>query len=318
MSNKKDFLNDFFGYIIVAITCTLYILTAVFVLTPTDKTIGQIVGEGFLAFCMGVSINRILTLQGISNAMKSDSMKATMKIYSDTVIKISPTINKLGNWCHTKNELTYKRQRIKILARAGLKYEDCFEEDGTAKELNLTCNEVPIEIDKSKFKNKFAKANELRRIKNLKQKNKESKKEYNFKIKCYWQAVNLKLSELYSNELTSENNGKKDDPNNMGKKISEYVVQSGTKDIASKIVLASALGVYGVKLIEQFSWINLIWTGFQICMFLCFGLIKMRESYMFVINEYRGRIIKKIDNLEEFDADIKKDKGEKDNGQTSI
>ena len=71
MSEKtKEILSNCFGYIIVAITCILYILTTVFVLNPSGKTIGQIIGEGILAFCMAVSINRLLSMQGILNAMK--------------------------------------------------------------------------------------------------------------------------------------------------------------------------------------------------------------------------------------------------------
>ena len=330
MSEKaKEILSNCFGYIIVGITCVLYILTTVFVLNPSGKTLGQIIGEGILAFCMGVSINHLLSVQGILNAMKTELVDKTMKLYAKTVEKISNIINKLGDWCHKKNLITYKRQRIKILARAGLKYDDCFYEDGTAKSFVSTCVIEPIIKDKEKLKNKATKQGEKIRIKNLKRKNKDAKKEDKYKRKCYWLAVNLKLSELYPNDLTSEG-GKKDDPNYLGQTINEYLTISSIKDIVAKICLAIVFGIYGIKLIESFSWVNLIWTGFQICTFLCFGLIKMRMSYMFITNDYRGRIIKKIDNLEEFDADTEKNiqpteqiiheteqKGETENGKSN-
>lgn len=318
----KEFLSSCFGYIIVGITCVLYILTTVFVLNPTDKSIGQIIGEGILAFCMGVSINHLLSVQGILNGMKAEDTTKTMKLYSTTVEKISNKINLLGEWCHNKNSITYKRQRTKILARAGLKYGDCFYEDGTAKFFVPTYNEKPIIKDKEKLKNKNTRKSEKIRIKSLKRENKEAKKEYKYKRKCYWQAVKLKLSELYPNDLTSEG-GKKDDPNYLGETINSYLAINSIKDIVAKICLALVFGIYGIKLVESFSWINFIWTGFQICTFLCFGLLKMRTSYMFITNDYRGRIIKKIDNLEEFDADTiniqsniteKEVKGEIENG----
>lgn len=306
MSEKvKEILSNCFGYIIVGITCVLYILTTVFILNPSGKTLGQIIGEGILAFCMGVSINHLLSVQGIINAMKTELVDKTMKLYAKTVEKISVIINKLGDWCHKKNLITYKRQRIKILARAGLKYDDCFYEDGTAKSFVSTCVIEPIIKDKEKLKNKMTRQSEKIRIKNLKRKNKDAKKEDKYKCKCYWLAVKLKLSELYPNDLTSEG-GKKDDPNYLGQTINEYLTISSIKDIVAKICLAIVFGIYGIKLIESFSWVNLIWTGFQICTFLCFGLIKMRMSYMFITNDYRGRIIKKIDNLEEFDAGTEK------------
>ena len=307
MSDKaKEILSGCFGYIIVGITCALYILTTVFILNPTGKTIGQILGEGILAFCMGISINHLLSVQGIMNAMKSEIVSKTMNLYAKTVEKISGKINKLGEWCHNKNDITYKRQRIKILARAGLKYSDCFYEDGTAKV--FSCEYIPDVIDKDET--------EKQKIKNLKISNKNKKKDYLYKKKCYWQAVKLRLSEIYQNDLTSEG-GKKDDPNYLGQTINEYLKIASIKDVVAKICLAIVFGVYGIKLIESFSWVNLIWTGFQICIFLCFGLIKMRTSYMFVTNDYRGRIIKKIDNLEEFDASVcdtkNEEKGEKEN-----
>ena len=203
MSEKsKEILTNCFGYIIVCITCILYILTTVFVLNPSGKTLGQIIGEGILAFCMGVSINHLLSVQGILNAKKSEVVDGTMKLYAKTVEKISAIINQLGEWCHKKNNITYKRQRIKILARAGLKYCDCFYEDGTAKSFVSTYIEEPIVKDKLKLKDKKTRKSEQIRIKNLKRINSESKKEDKFKRKCYWQAVKLKLTELYPNDLT--------------------------------------------------------------------------------------------------------------------
>ncbi len=317
MSDKdkaKEFLSNCFGYLIVGVTCILYILTTVFMLNPTGKTLGQIIGEGILAFFIGISINRLLSVQGILNGTKTEMVAKTMGLYALTVEKISNIINQLGGWCHKKNNITYQRQRIKILARAGLKYTDCFHEDGTAKEINLVYEEQPIIKNIEKLKNKLTRRNELNRIRTLKRENKDKKRDYDFKKKCYWQAVSLKLSELYPNDLTSEG-GKKDDPNYLGKTINEYLTINSIKDIVAKIFLAIIFGVYGIKLIDSFSWVNLIWTGFQICTFLCFGLIKMRASYMFIINEYRGRIIKKIDNLEEFYADCREDKGEDLNGK---
>ncbi len=296
----KEVINNSFGYIVVAITCILYVLTTVFVLDATGKTVDQIIGEGIIAFLMGISINYLLSIQGILNGMQTDDLQATMKLYASTVIKISPIINKLGEWCHRKNKLTYERQRTKLLARAGLRYSDCFEEDGTAKIFVFSYEKEPT--CKQKYSDKLSRQREKIRVKAVKRKNQEAKKDYNFKRKCYWQSVKLKLTELYPNDLTSEG-GKKDDPNYYGQTIDEYILESNGKTIVAKVFLALIFGVYGFRLIENFSWINLIWTGFQICTFLCFGVIKMRMSYMFITNSYRGRIIKKIDNLEEFDAD---------------
>ena len=78
----------------------------------------------------------------------------------------------------------------------------------------------------------------------------------------------------------------------------------------SKIVFAVVFGVYSVTIIENFSFVELIYKAFQICLLCLMGVSKMQKSKMFVNNGYRGRIVKKINNLEEFYSDCREDKGE--------
>lgn len=298
----KEILSSLFGYIIIIITCALYVLTAVFALNPTGKTIWQIIGDGILVFCMGITMDNLFSIQGVVNGMKSKIVNSTMTLYGSTVEKINTLINKLGPWCSKKNQRTYKEQRTKILSRAGLRYEDCFYSDGTAKSYVSKYVEDPIFKDKNKLKNKVTKRSEQIRIANLKRKNADAKKEDKFKRKCYWLAVKLKLTEIYQSDLTSEG-GKKEDPNNLGPTINDYMTGVSIKTLISRTVLAIILGFYGITLIQDFNWIELLWRAFQICLFCVFGLVKMHKSKMFITNDYRGRIIKKIDNLEEFYAD---------------
>ena len=305
MSDKaKEILKNFLGYIIIFFTCILYILTELFVLGENGKTISQIIAEGFVAFLMGVGVDRMFSIQGITNGMRSDIVNSTMSLYGQTVEKINGFINKLGEWCFEKNAITYKRERILILARAGLKYEDCFDEDGRAKPFTFCFIEKPINKDKERLKNPNERQLEIIRIKEIQRHNKEGKADEKYKRKCYNQAVKLRLSELHANELTSEG-GKKDDPNYLGQTIGEYIRVDSFKTIALKFFMAILFGIYGVTLITEFSWVGLIWKTFQVCIFLILGLVKMKASAMFITNDFRGRIIKKIDNLEEFDADIK-------------
>ena len=46
---------------------------------------------------------------------------------------------------------------------------------------------------------------------------------------------------------------------------------------------------------------RLIWTTLQVALFLAMGVITMFKAYNFVVDEFRGRIVKKIDNLQKFD-----------------
>jgi hypothetical protein len=300
----KEVLSNFFGYLIVAFTCALYVLTTIFVLNPTGKTLGQIIGDGLLAFGIGITINRLMSMQGILNGMRTKVVGDTMVLFGKTVDKVSGVINKLDEWCYKKNLDTYKCQRTKILARAGLKYDDCFFEDGTAKPFVYTLQEHSYTVDEERLKNPLTRKAEKLRIKIASKNRSNAQKDAKFKNKCYLKAVRLKLTDLYASDLTSEG-GKQGDPNYLGLTINEYLTVDSLKSIISKVLLAIAIGIYGIELISNFSWMNLIWRSFQIFIFLAFGLVKLRKSYMFVTNEYRGRIIKKIDRLEEFEADIK-------------
>lgn len=300
----REKIKEIFGYILVGITCGLYILSQLFIIEVKDKTIGQILGEGVVSFFIGITINRLFTLQGIENGRHTDEMSNTMKLYGTTVEKISKNINLLGDWCHKTNAKIYVQERTKILARAGLKYDECFLEDGTAKPYISNYEKKPIIKDKAKLKDKNTRMVEKIRIANIKRENREAKREDKFKRHCYWVAVKLKLTELHPSVLTSDG-AKNNDPKYLGKTIDAYLRESFSKTFLLKVILTIVFGYYGVTIAKDFSWANLVWAGLQISIFLILGLFAMRKSFMFVTNDYRSRIIKKIDNLEEFDADIK-------------
>ena len=116
----------------------------------------------------------------------------------------------------------------------------------------------------------------------------------------YLQAVKLKLTPISAGDLTSEN-GKKDDPFYFGRTKEQYERQSNIMEIISKIGTACIFGYYGVKLLEDFSYADMIWKTLQVAMFLIMGIIKMYQSRMFITDEFRSRIIKKIDNLQKFE-----------------
>ena len=119
-----------------------------------------------------------------------------------------------------------------------------------------------------------------------------------------FRSLRLKLTPITASGLTSEG-GKKQDPYFFGRTKSQYERQTVAKDIISKIAVACLFGYYGAELVQDFSWASLIWKLLQVGIFVVMGVIKMYQSYMFVIDEYRGRIVKKIDNLQKFENYIK-------------
>ena len=207
------------------------------------------------------------------NGDRDERVQNTVKLHGEMVIRISPYIEQLDDWCEMKNREALKIQRTKILASAGMKYDEYFDDDGVAK------NFMP---DAEKLKNKLTRADERRRI------------------RCYRKALKLKLTPLTASTLTSEG-GRKQDPYFLGRTKAQYETRTGIMDIFSKVGTACIFGYYGVSLVQNFSYAALIWTSLQVAIFLAMGVIKMYRSYMFVTDEYRGRIVKKIDNLQKFE-----------------
>jgi hypothetical protein len=268
----KDFFRQNIGYFVVAAVCAVYVATALITIDKTGKTVEQIIADSAIVFCLGVFINRVFDLQGMMNGDRDEKVQATMAVHGETVVKISPYIDKLDDWCKLKNEENLKIQRTRILATEGLRYDDYFNADGSAKN---------IEPDEAKLKNKQLRKMELERL------------------RCFRKALHLKLTPLSAGELTSEGS-KKQDPYNFGRTKVQYEKQTGVTDVISKIGIAVIFGYYGVVLAQNFSYANLIWNGLQVCIFLLTGAIKMYNSYIFITDEYRGRVVKKTNSLEMF------------------
>jgi hypothetical protein len=273
----RDFFRNNLGYFIVGFASVVYILTAFLTIDQTGKSPAQIIANGAIAFFLGLFINRIFDLQGMMSGDREERVQATKEEHGAIVLRISPHIDKLDDWCEEENKRNYKIQRTKILARVGLKYDDCFDEDGVAK--NWTPNEASLQV---------------KGLKRIEQR----------KVRGFLKAVNLKLTPLSAGELTSEG-GKQQDPFYFGRTKAQYEAQHSLGDIISKFGTAIIFGYYGVSLIENFDYARLIWTTLQVALFLVMGVIKMYQAYNFVVDEFRGRIVKKIDNLQKFDNYIK-------------
>ena len=268
----RDFFKQNIGYFIVALVSIVYIATAFITVDETGKTIGEIIADTSVVFFLGLFINRVFDLQGMMNGDRDERVQMAIVTHGETVVKISPYIDKLDDWCKLKNEENLKVQRTRVLASEGMRYEDYFNEDGSAKD---------FKPDEEKLKNKTLRKTEKARI------------------RCFKKALHLKLTPITAGALTSEG-GKKQDPYNFGRTKGQYETQTSVRDIITKICIAGIFGYYGVRLIQDFNYATLIWNGLQVAIFLIMGCIKMYNSFMFVTGEYRTRIVNKTNNLEMF------------------
>lgn len=265
------------GYIAVILISLVYVANSFVVISKTGKSIYEIIGSGVLSLIVGVLITGSFRSIGIRKGEESELMIATSELHAKTVEEITPNIDKLDAFCEEENQKAQRSIRARILAKAGLKYEDCFDENGIVKELK------PLEI--------CANATE-EAIKNNKKRNKERER-------AYKKAVNLKIKPLLASNLTSDGVSA-DNPFNFGDSKKQYTKQKSASDIFSRVLMALIFGYFSVSFVTSVDFASLIWHSLQIVMYIVGGIIQMYTSYMWIVDDYRGSVIKKIDYLQKF------------------
>lgn len=276
MSNGKKLKSavmSAIGYMAVFLISAVYLLLSVVKVIPVgDQDIWSTAGDTVILLFIGMSLTAILETQGILNGMRDESYHSTVTLHGETVMRVSGHIDMLDTWCAIKNDENLKEHRIKILAGCAMKYEDYFGENGK-----------PYVPDASRLKNKYTKKDEIRRM------------------RAYEAAQQVKLTPLTSGVLTTDTTDR-EDPYKPGRSKREFQRASLLKDFIVRLCLSGLLGYYGVTLIDDFSWDRVIWKSVQLVLMLSVGIIKMQRSYLFIVDEYRQEIIKKIDNLNKFEG----------------
>ena len=117
--------------------------------------------------------------------------------------------------------------------------------------------------------------------------------------KAYFKALRVKLKPLVSSNLTSDG-VKASDPFDFGKSKKEYTTQRNASDAVIKVLMAIIFGYFGVSLASEINVASIIWNGLQIVLYVTGGVIQMYNSFMWVVDDYRGSVIKKIDYLQKF------------------
>ncbi|MBR2983950.1 MAG: hypothetical protein IKC60_00405, partial [Clostridia bacterium] len=122
-------------------------------------------------------------------------------------------------------------------------------------------------------------------------------------------ASKLKITPLLTSSLTGDESDP-GDPLALGATKKGFMAKSDSKRLFSKLATGLLFGYYGVQAITDFSWAQLIWTAIQTVMFLVMGVSSYMQSYFFMTDNYRNRIIRKMDYLQMFKNMISKEKGE--------
>lgn len=273
IEKTKDFLRLNLFFIVVAIACIVYIIRGLINIVETGKTVAEIIADGSLSAIFGFFISKLLSLQGMAKGELDERVLKTNKLHSQKVEDISRRICLLDEWCERKNQEALKSAQTKILASEGISYQE-FEE-GRFRLIRKEGFDIVLEDELPKAKKKAVK-----------------------------RARKVKLTPLTSSVLTSDG-GKREDPYNFGQDKKGYERRRDEKQLITKVICGLLFGYYGVTMITNFNWSDLIWTAIQVTIFLVMGMIAYLQAFFFVVDEYRHRVIKKIDNLEKFENETR-------------
>lgn len=267
MNDKvKEVIESSVGYVAAALVALAYVATGLLVPSLSHKSLVDILREGAVGFVLGVAINFCLSLQGILKGKRSTKMQETVAAHGEAVEAIEPHIHRLDDWCLAQNESALRRERVRLLTPAALRYSDCFDED-----------DVPRDVDFSAFPKPLKKKKEA----------------------AFQSAVELKITPLSSSSLTGEGT-KTGDPFYFGESVDEYQVRSNIMDAIFKLFIAAGLGYFTVDMVVNFDAAALIWRALYVALLLALGVAKLLRSYLFMVDNYRGNIVKKINHLQAF------------------
>lgn len=262
---KKSTVQDVFfknaGYFAVILISVIYIAGSLITISKSGRTVYEILGEGALSLIVGIMINGAFRTAGIKRGDEDERTVATRELHARAVEEITPKIDILYDFCNSENKRAVRDIRIRILSSAGLKYTDFFDSEGNL----LNVNE-PQEKQKKK---------------------------------AYKKALRVKIRHLSPSDLTTDV-GESNEPFDFGKSKRSYAKGKSIGDGIVKLVMAVIFGYFGVGLSNGIDLASLIWHSLQIILYISSGIIQMYTSYMWVTDEYRGSIIKKIDYLQKF------------------
>lgn len=282
---KKTTFSEIFyknaGYLAVLLISLAYIAGSFLLISSTGKTVYEILAGGVISLIVGILINGVFRSLGLRRGEEDERTLSTSNLYAQTIDSVVCHIDKLQDFCDLENIRALSTVRKKILARAGMKYSDCFDESGVLKSFDYELySDEEIELASKRKRRKYLKINRQRK-------------------RAYDKAVNVKIKLLSPAVLTSDD-AKENDPFNFGKSKKEYSSQQNVADVASRIIMAIIFGYFGVSLASEINVALLIWNTIQIAMYIASGVVQMYATYTWIVNDHRVGVIKKIDCLQKF------------------
>lgn len=269
------------GYIGVLLISLVYILSGLITISKTGKSVFEILATGLISMIIGILINSIFRSIGIRRGDEDEKMISTSNLHARAVEEILPYMDMLDSYCEIENKRAKRLLRARILLEGGISYDSVFDDEGALI-----------------YKKEEPKEKESKEEKRLRLKREEQR------AKIIKRAVRVKMKSLTPTALTSDG-GRGDNPFDFGKSKASYTKSQGAFDLIMRICMAVIFGYFGVTLASEVDLSKIIWNSLQIIMYVCSGIIQMYTSYMWIIDLYRGSVIRKIDQIEKFKLFVK-------------
>lgn len=305
----KKFVKNNFIYFIIAFASLAYIAFGLIKIETTGKTIIEIIGSGIVIYFVGYVITMLFSMQGQLAGDRQEDVIKTNKLHAKCVEEIDPKINEMDDWCEEENVKALLKIRKRILNKEGLRYEDCFDEEGIARDIafphkSLKEFEFTKIVDGEEVIETIC-AEELKesnpgKYKIEKKKIKAFNKRQSAKQKAFIKAMRVKITPL-TTDLITATVVKNNDPHNLGMDRKQYQKKDAKSEAISRAIFSIVFAYFTVSFIT--GWATLLSSLIQVAVFLSMGGIKWVQSFYFVKEDLRKRTIRQINYIQKFKCD---------------
>ncbi len=300
----KQFFKNNFIYFLIGFACLAYIAFGMINIETSGRTILEIIGSGIIIFFVSFLIIELFSLQGMLSGDRKEEVIKTNKLHSKCVAEIDSRINELDEWCNQENIKTLETIRKQILNSAGLRYEDCFDENGTAKDVSFPNKEYTYTIIIGEKEETFS-SKKFKKLYPDKYKTEKNKIDFynekqKMKRRAFAKAIKTKITLLSVDAITSTSI-KNEDPHYFGIDRKSYQKKDARSGLISRAIWGIVFAYFTFNFVV--GWAYLISSLIQVALFLLAGGIKFIQSYYFVVEDLRRRTIKQINYMQKFKCD---------------
>jgi hypothetical protein len=227
------------SWLVILAIAVAYPASKVGEIAETGKTLVEILASLGLSFVFSIIINNLIGDKGIEAGLEDEQFNASKNRYGQKIDQeITPVMDKVERGCELINEIDLKKKQTIILTKVGLTY---------AKFINHEYDNLLDKIDKTTPKKK-AKT-----------------------IKKQWKAIKqaMKTKSIGINSVTLLSDCDSDiNAEELSESIAKHKAKRISKSTATSIVSAIIFGYFTIKLVENPSWIAVVWGAIEVLIWL--------------------------------------------------